>query len=242
MDRFFWVTEDRDVAKHYSGDLNASHPWGLPGIKTCPGCGQTWSNAGHEYPCVDLNALPERASFEEPRAEPFHEFARLREQVRPWAPPGASLPPGTKFGPLMGTATGRFAPFIWLGDALMLMTREAFEHMQAQGVRGLLGCKAMLRFRQQSPHQELLELQVVPQGRLHRDCLPDDLPPPCTTCGRIGLHRPESPLLDAASLPTSVDLFRVGNFATMIIATDRFRDAVLTRGLEGIIFRELPTR
>ncbi|XWU97604.1 double-CXXCG motif protein [Corallococcus exiguus] len=34
----------------------------------------------------------------------------------------------------------------------------------------------------------------------------------------------------------------MGNFATMIIATDRFRDAVLTRGLEGIIFRELPTR
>lgn len=100
----------------------------------------------------------------------------------------------------MGTATGRFAPFVWLGDTLMLMTREAFEHMQAQGVRGLLGCKAMLRFRQQSP------------------------------------------LLDAASLPTSVDLLRVGNFATMIIATDRLRDAVLTRGLEGIIFRELPTR
>nr|WP_306414545.1 double-CXXCG motif protein [Corallococcus exiguus] len=66
-------------------------------------------------------------------------------------PPGASLPPGAKFDPLMGTATGRFAPFVWLGDTLMLMTREAFEHMQAQGVRGLLGCKAMLRFRQQSP-------------------------------------------------------------------------------------------
>ncbi|SET60546.1 Protein of unknown function (Gmx_para_CXXCG) [Myxococcus fulvus] len=39
-----------------------------------------------------------------------------------------------------------------------------------------------------------------------------------------------------------LDLFRVGNFATMVIGTERFRDSVLRLGLDGLTFRELPTR
>lgn len=56
-------------------------------------------------PCVDLSQLPERREFEKPRPEPFHEFARLRELVRPLAPANAALPPGTLFGPCPRTGT-----------------------------------------------------------------------------------------------------------------------------------------
>ncbi|RKG99283.1 hypothetical protein D7V97_31890 [Corallococcus sp. CA053C] len=49
-------------------------------------------------------------------------------------------------------------------------------------------------------------------------------------------------ILDEASLPTDTDLFRVGNFATVIIGTDRFKDAVEQGGWTGISFRELPVR
>jgi uncharacterized double-CXXCG motif protein len=115
------------------------------------------------------------------------------------------------------------------------------ERLQAEGVRGLHGCRTELRFRQKNPPQ-LLELQLEPHGRLHPDCLPPDLPPPCATCGRLGLTRPDAPILDAASLPMHLDLFRVGNFATMIIGTERFMDAVRRLELDGITFRELPIR
>ncbi|CAM4022481.1 hypothetical protein COSO111634_31395 [Corallococcus soli] len=108
-------------------------------------------------------------------------------------------------------------------------------------MRGLLGCKTELKFRQKTP-PELIELQIEPRGLLHRDCLPPDLAPPCTTCGRQGFTLPDDPILDEASLPTDTDLFRVGNFATVIIGTDRFKDAVEQGGWEGIKFRELPVR
>jgi hypothetical protein len=44
----------------------------------------------------------------------------------------------------------------------------------------------------------------------------------------------------AQSLPRG--LFRLGHFATMNIGTERFMEAVRRLELEGILFRELPTR
>jgi uncharacterized double-CXXCG motif protein len=149
------------------------------------------------------------------------------------------LPPGTLFGPLVGWAKGKFAPFVWQSNSLLMVRRDALEQLQAADIRGLLGCRTELRFRQKDP-PELLELQIEPRGLLHPDCLPPDLPPPCATCGRLGFRLPEQPILDGASLPTDLDLFRVGNYATVIIGTERFMDAVRRLELEGITFRELP--
>nr|BDT31822.1 hypothetical protein MFMH1_14910 [Myxococcus sp. MH1] len=98
-----------------------------------------------------------------------------------------------------------------------------------------------LRFRQKNP-PELLEIQLNPVGKLHSDCMPPDHPPPCSTCGRLNLRWPEAPILDAASLPMELDLFRLGNFATMLIGTERLVDTVSRLQLDGITFRELPTR
>jgi uncharacterized double-CXXCG motif protein len=240
MTRFYAMVEDREVAARYGGDVSAAHKWHLPGIESCPGCGASWSESGHEYPAVDLSVLPDARDFEEPRADPIGEVQRLRERVRPLVPSDATLPPGTSFGPLVGTASGRFAPFVWLGDGLLLARRETTQTLQAAGLRGVLGCRTQLRFRQKSP-PELLELQLEPRGQLYPKCLPVR-PSPCTTCGRDAFRLPEAPVLDAASLPTDVDVFRVGNFATVIVGTDRFRDVVSEHGLEGIGFRELPTR
>ncbi|NOK21308.1 SitI6 family double-CXXCG motif immunity protein [Corallococcus carmarthensis] len=241
MTHFYWMRDDTVATALYSGDFDASHKWGLPGLKNCPGCGTTWSGAGHEYPAVDLSLIPEHPEFEEPRPEPLHEFLRLQGLVRPLAPPHAELPPGTNFGPLVGHASGQFGPFTWLGNSLMIIRRDALDGLQAVGIRGLLGCKTELGFRQKTP-PDILELQIEPRGLLHRDCLPPDLAPPCPTCGRQGFRRPEDPILDGASLPTDTDLFRVGNFSTMIIGTDRFKDAVEQGGWTGIQFRELPVR
>ncbi|ATB44561.1 hypothetical protein MYMAC_000132 [Corallococcus macrosporus DSM 14697] len=196
---------------------------------------------GHDYPCVDLSFVPERALFERPRPEPFSEFARLRERVRPLVPPHAVLPPGTSFGPLTGKATGRFGPIAWVEQLLLLVQPEVLERLEQAGVQGLVGCRTELTFRQKTP-PTFLELQIEPRGRLHPDCIPPSVPPPCATCGRHGFSRPEEPILDAASLPSGVDLFRVGNFATMVIGTERFMEAGRRQKLDGITFRELPAR
>ncbi|MBZ4407483.1 double-CXXCG motif protein [Myxococcus sp. XM-1-1-1] len=237
MTRYFRLLKDKVTV---TAVIDACHKWGLPGVH-CPTCGNTWAGAGHEYPAVDLSQLPERREFERARPEPFAEFARLRELVRPLAPPHAELPPGALFGPLVGTASGKFGPFTAQASSMWLIRRDSLESLQEEGIRGLLGCPTELRIRQKNP-PELLELQLEPHGQLHPDCIPPDVPPRCEMCGRRGFSLPDEPILDAASLPPDLDLFRVGNFATVIVGTERFMDAVQRLELSGIIFRELPTR
>jgi uncharacterized double-CXXCG motif protein len=123
----------------------------------------------------------------------------------------------------------------------VLVRRDTLERLQKAGVRGLLGCPTQLRFRKKDA-PELLELQIEPRGRLHPDCIPPEVPPPCPTCGRHGFRRPDEPILDEASLPADLDLFRVGNYASMVIGTEHFMEAVRRLELDGITFRELPTR
>ena len=207
-----------------------------------PLCDATWSASAGAYPCTDLSTLEERKEYEEARLEEdYAEFERLRERVRSLMPAGAPLRPGTNFGPLVGTARGSFGQLVLQDGWDLLIRREALEQLQAEGVRGLKGCRAELRFRQKNA-PELWELQLEPRGRLHPDCLPPDLKPPCAKCGRLGLKRPEAPLLDATSLPEDRDLFRLGNFLTMLIATERFVDTVHRLGFEEVRFLELPVR
>ncbi|WP_163995002.1 double-CXXCG motif protein [Pyxidicoccus caerfyrddinensis] len=240
MTRFFWLREDKAERVRFNGSFDATHKWRLPGAQ-CHTCGATWASSGHQYPAVDLSQLPERREFEKARPEPFPEFARLRELARPLAPLDAALPPGTRFGPLVGPASGEFGPAAWQGSSLLLLRRDALERLQAEAVRGLLGCRTELRFRQKDP-PELLELQIEPHGRLHPDCIPPEVPPPCATCGWVYFRLPDEPILDAASLPPELDLFRVGNYATVIVSTEQFMEAVRRLKLDGITFHELPTR
>jgi uncharacterized double-CXXCG motif protein len=237
--RYFKVGEDRSSG--YTGYIEEQHKWRLPGIRRCPACKSTWSSGSLFYPSVDLSAVTSLGDFEEPRAEPIEEYERLRELVRPLLPPGAMVEPGTEFGPLMGKAQGSFgslvAPYPWL----LLVRREALEKLQAEGLRGLTGCRTQLRFRQRNS-PELLEFELLPVGRLHPDCLPPDRKPPCPRCGRRGLTRPDDRLLDASSLPSHLDLFRLEDFCTTIVCTERFVDAYRRLGLDGVTFQPLPMK
>jgi uncharacterized double-CXXCG motif protein len=228
-----------DTTAGYRGDISAASKWGLPGVK-CPGCGNTWASAATAYPCVDLSQHPHRAEFVVPRPEPIEEFERLRELVRPLVPSGAPIPAGTRFGPLVGSARGTFGAFFFQDPWTLIARVEAMESLQQAGVQGLKGCKPELRFRTKNP-PELVELQLEPHGLLHADCLPLR-PPPCSRCGRDGFQLPEQLLLDKASLPTHTDVFRLANFASVLVGTERFKEAVQRLGLDGILFLELPLR
>lgn len=238
MTRFYRLRGPRNSA--YTGDLDVHRKWGgLPGLH-CSVCGATWAGSATAYPSVDLSAFAERASYAKARPEPFEEFVRLRELVRPLVPSGAQLLPGAEFGPLVGCSTGTFGSFFLHFVGIRLLRREALERLQTEGVRGLRGFPSELRARQQDA-VDLWELELLPQGRLHPDC-PPDRPPKCSLCGRNGFPFPDEPVLDLASLPTDTDLFVLSDFETVLMGTERFVSAVERLGLDDLDIREVPAR
>ena len=239
MPRFFDVLLSDDRVQ--KGSYDARHKWLLPGV-SCPECRATWGGAGLGYPAVDLTSHPVAKKLSKARLEEnFEEFERLREQVRPLLPNGYPLLPGTTFGPLVGRARGPFSAFIHMYGGTLLVRPDALEALQGAGLRGLRGCRTEMRF---SPKgvPELLDLHIEPCGLLHTDCIPRGTPPPCPKCGRHGFRLPDEPILDAASLPDDLDLFRLRNFATVLIVTERFKQVVERFNLDGLTFRELPVR
>jgi uncharacterized double-CXXCG motif protein len=87
-----------------------------------------------------------------------------------------------------------------------------------------------------------MELQMEVHGQFHPDCLPPHRTPPCPTCGNDFLKLPERPILAIESLPTSLDVFRLAAWATLIIVTERLVDTVLHLELDGLMFQELEAR
>jgi uncharacterized double-CXXCG motif protein len=238
--KFYSLETVKPEALRYTGEYNGAHKWTLPGVY-CPTCHATWGG-GPAYPGTDLSGLPEAKSLERAYLEEdFAEFERLRELVRPLVPPRAPLWPGTRFGPLAGTARGNFAQLtLQYGDSL-LIRREALEQLQAEHLQGLEGYRTQLRFRQkQAP--ELLELQLMHHGRLHPACIPAEQRTPCARCGRWGFSLPKEPLLEAASLTGHPDIFQLDGFATLLVGSERFVDTVQRLGFAEVYFRELPLR
>lgn len=230
-----------DKAAGYTGELHASHKWSLPGLDNCPGCGATWATTGLQYPCVDLSGLPGSSEYEEPRAEPLDKLARLTEQVRGVTPPGTLLMPGATFGPMTGWARGTFGQLYMQNPWTLCVRREALEQLQEAGVQGLLGCRLEVRYRGKNA-PELLELQLERHGRFHLDCLSEKPLPPCPRCGRETHILPEPYILDAKTLPATVDVFRLADWPTHILATERFVETAHRLALNGIVFREVPVR
>jgi uncharacterized double-CXXCG motif protein len=191
---------------------------------------------------VDLSGLKDAKTLAKAHLEEdYAEFERLREQVRPLVPPGMPLRPGTKFGPLTGRARGHFGQLFMQYSYLLLIQREALEQLQARGLRGLTACPTALRFRQKSA-PEFWELQIELHGQLHPDCIPPEYRTPCAHCGRWGFTLPKERLLDRASLPEHLDLFRLTNAPVVIVASERLVEAIHHLGLEEVVVRELPLR
>ncbi|WP_044183211.1 double-CXXCG motif protein [Hyalangium minutum] len=238
--RFYWL---QDVAsRRYSATHTDGHKWCLPGA-SCPVCQRSGGTSASAFPSVDLSHLPprEQKKYSARLEEDFAEFERLREQVRPWVPTGVPLWPGTDFGPMTASIQGEVGPLLLDHPWILLMRRESLEHLQKEGLQGLKGCRTELRFRTKNP-PELLEMELLPRGRFHAECLPERSPP-CPKCERVSLQHPKEPVLDAATLPKDVDVFRLEDSAGMILGTERFVDAVRHLGYsDDLLFRELPVR
>ncbi|MFP2931747.1 double-CXXCG motif protein [Pyxidicoccus sp. 3LG] len=239
MKRFYALDPlDTELQK---GGYNAGYKWGLPGVN-CPQCKATWGGAGLNYPAVDLSGHPDAKTLSKAYLEEdFEEFERLREQVRLLLPPGFPLLPGTTFGPLVGKARGPFSALLNLHGDTLLVQPDVLDLLRAEGLRGLQGVRTEMLFRPKGV-PELLDLHIEPRGLLHPDCIPRSTPPQCPKCGRHGFSLPKQPILDKGSLPKDLDLFRLRNFATVLVVTERFKKVVERFELDGLTFRELPVQ
>jgi uncharacterized double-CXXCG motif protein len=239
--KFYEAAEDTSLG--YTGHLDAVHRWGLPGVQPCPTCRAGGGSPSLAYPCVDLSSLPgnELKKLSNPWPVPREEISRMVGLIQPLTPSWAVLKPGAQFGPRTGSGSGRFGKLFMQDSWSLYLRREALEALQAAGIRGLQGCPLDVRFRGKSP-PELLELQLELHGRFHPSCLPPDRKPPCPTCGNDRLKVPDPIVLDSASLPADIDVFRMADAWTVILVTERFVEAVQRLQLDGVTFRELETR
>lgn len=239
--KFYRFREDQ--APRFTGNLNAAPRWMLPGIQPCASCGLGGKGSEAHYPCVDLSHLPkaELRKFRDPWPVPREEFNRRRELVRPLVPPGSELLPGSAFGPTTGTGSGYFGQLFMQSVWTLYMRREALEKLHAARIQGLQDCPLNVVYRLRDP-PELVDLQFELHGRFHPDCVPK-VDPPCPVCGEDkGFSLPQPFILDAASMPKNLDVFRLAQWTSIIVASERMVEAVTRLGLDGVVFQPLESR
>lgn len=215
------------------GEITGSHRWGLPGVE-CPVCRQTWASSGLEYPSIDLSDLPEEPLFREPRAESHEEFLRLKDVIREAFPLLKKLRPGTSFGPLVGQAKGKFSSFVWNMPWTLILTVEALRGLRSKELSIPVQVPPILKARGKAP--EIFELEIHPYGKLLNGVYPPKDLRFCYACGRDAATMPQRLVVEYSSIPQGIDLFRLSNFTTLILATERFVESVGELNIEGAFF------
>ncbi|MCP3141740.1 SitI6 family double-CXXCG motif immunity protein [Pyxidicoccus xibeiensis] len=238
----YYVVEE-ETSSPFTGDINGSHTWRLPGRELCPTCSAGGGIGGLNYPCVELSSLPapELKKLSSPGPIPRPGFERLRELVRPLAPAWARLESGVGFGPLTGKGSGLFGDlFAYLGSDLLVRV-EALAELREAGLRGLeQACPLQVRFRGNNP-PEFHEVQLEFRGQPHPDCVSPKSKPPCPTCGYADIRYLPTLILDAASMPSDLDVFRLHKHLD-IMANERFVEAMDRLALDGVKFKEVEAR
>ena len=232
-DLFLFETQPGDEKEFDNSIINANHAWGLPGV-ICQACGNTWSDVGLAYPVVSLSGLQDKKEYETPRAVPLKEFEFLRDRLLSVIPAGTLILPGTEFGPLVGKATGTFGDFAWLNPWTLLIKIEAYRKLQDAGVRLPKGANHRVNFGKRAPNP-LVELQIEPFACLESS----NQTLPCVACGYVFMGLPSPIVIARSTVPDFVDLFRVKDFTTLILATENFFNITNDLGLTGIKFRPI---
>jgi uncharacterized double-CXXCG motif protein len=227
--------DDANWGKHYRYYINAAHRWKLPGVR-CPSCGR-WATVGLDYPAVDLSSLPSEPRYRHARSVELEEYEELKQHVLTLLPGDAVVAPGTEFGPLVGKAWGTFGAFAWLNPWTVLMGDETLRHLESEGVQGLQPVIPELTYRRKAPIA-IQELQIEPIASLASSALPLWWKPSCKVCGRHP-NPVNRIVVDRASVPKDKDLFRIREFTTVILATERFRDVAQSLNMSDILFDEI---
>jgi uncharacterized double-CXXCG motif protein len=218
--------------------LRVSRKWGLPGVK-CHLCQETWATIGVAYPSIDLSSLPNEKQYRRLWPVSLAEFEERRRPLLDLIPDGSVPPPGTELGPLVGTARGAFVDFVWVNPWTLLAQPEALEQLRKTDVKLPKSVPALISFKKANI-DALVELELEVRTIVVRSAFSHGLPQ-CQTCARVQAKMPEEIIIQQSSIPSDVDIFRDRLMTTLILATDRFVEAVRHANLAGLEFREVQT-
>ena len=235
--RIFEIREDQFRRK--VGHIDATHKWGLPGV-VCPVCNQTWATISLEYPSIDLTNFVDEKLYRVARPEPLSEFLRLRQKIADAFPQLIVLKPGAVFGSSVGKAIGgRLDGFVWRAWWTICLEAGALEKLKDSGLSLPNSVKAELKFKKEE--QEVFEFDLPLKGKLTNGVYDGIQLKYCYGCGRDSASKPDEILIDQSSIPTDIDIFRISNFTTIILVTERFVKAVTDSHIKGAIFNEVKT-
>lgn len=234
MELFSIKPDDTNWGKLYNDDLVARYSWHLPGVH-CPVCGNIWATIGVIYPLIDFTGNPLGKQLEKPRPEELEVFEQLQAAVRVYVPDELPLPPGTDFGPMRGRVTGKFGDFVWPNLWDFAVRVEAYQKLTSTGLRLP---EPSLPDLQEKVKGKLYHLQIIPMGKMSSQAYEDPDKPICQRCGRDS-RKYKKTVIAMESIPSEVDMFRIGNFPTKIIVSEKFKDAVEKLGLTNISFEKI---
>ena len=234
MDYFNIQPDDANWGKLYNDDLIAHFIWHLPGVH-CPVCGDIWAIRGVIYPLMGFTGNPLGKQLEKPRAEELEVFEQLQAAVRVYVPDELPLPPGTRLGPMRGRVTGKFGDFVWPNLWDFVMRVEAYQKLASTGLRLP---EPSLPDLQEKVKGKLYHLQIIPMGKMSSQAYEDPDKLICPRCGRDG-RKYKKTVIEMDSIPRGVDMFRIGNFPTKVIVSERFKEVSERLGLTNISFEKI---
>jgi uncharacterized double-CXXCG motif protein len=232
--KIFRIQEDKD--RKSSGFIDAAHKWGLPGV-SCPVCGQIWAGTGFEYPTIDLSFLPEKHLFEEPRVVSLRELEKMKEILEKAFPRLRKIGPGTLLGQMVGRSSGELDGFVWHNPWTLLVTGDALRQLSKYELSLPSTATPDLKFMASST--EIFEWEILPFGTLLNGVYNPGETKICPACRRDSATIPARLVVEKGSLTGIPDIFRLSNFATVIIVTERFLNAVKTSNIPGSRFSEV---
>lgn len=220
-----------------SGWIDANHRWNLPGVD-CPACKSAWGTTGLEYPSIDLTGLGEEVFYREARCEPLTKYLYLRKKIAESFPELPLLMPGTTFGSLVGIAISNYLEgFVWRAWWTICLEAEALSKLNESNLSLPVMVKADLSLTEST--KEVFEFNLPLTGRLSNPVYDGIQPDYCSACGRDSGTLPDEIQVDRSSLSNDFDIFRLTNFTTIILATERFVEAVNSQQIKGAVFREV---
>lgn len=235
--RIFEIREDQFRKK--VGYIDAIHKWDLPGV-VCSVCNSTWSTVGLEYPTVDLTNFADEELYRRSRSVRLDVFLDLRKKIADAFPGLPVLKPGTEFGPSVGKAVGgRLNGFVWRAWWSICLEASALEKLKSSGLSLPNSIKAEITFKKEA--QKVFEFGLPLKGKLLNGVYDGIQLNYCEACGRDSASLPEEILIEHSSIPNDIDIFRVSNFTTIILVTERFVETVTNLGIKGAVFEEVKT-
>ncbi len=218
--------------------VEGAHEVSLPALR-CGVCGSTWKSVGESYPTAQL-VEEIRAKAEARKVLDIAAFDELRATLRRLVPTDAPLYPGATLGVFTGKVSGRAHDVLWHESWTVFISQGSWDALVRQGVRLPSGTRARLSFKVGSTEVHYIEPEALLCVNLSRSGLKQRERQPCRTCGRQSGGFAEFLVDPAEALPDTTDLARAANNPAVLLASERFANAVRTLGLTGLACKPLP--